>query len=249
MIEREVQGDVAILRLAHGKASALDLELLVALDEALQAEERSQERALVLTGSGTIFCAGVDLKRIVQGRRGYIEAFLPALERAFARLFFLEKPVVAAINGHAIAGGAVIALACDQRLLARGKGMVGTPELKVGVPFPFLALEILRASLGLRLAATLVVEGRNYSGEEALAQGMVHELVGLEALMPRALESAASLARIPSESFRLSKRWLRRPSKELWERNRAESEAATLEAWCGEPVLRAVEDYVARTLR
>ncbi|MEO6711133.1 MAG: enoyl-CoA hydratase-related protein, partial [Planctomycetota bacterium] len=78
MIEREVQGDVAILRLAHGKASALDLELLVALDEALQSEEQSKERALVLTGSGTIFCAGVDLKRIVQGRRGYIEAFLPA---------------------------------------------------------------------------------------------------------------------------------------------------------------------------
>src|SRR6185295_5969986 len=122
-----------------GKASALDLELLVALESALRGEEQSKERALVLTGTGAIFCAGVDLKRIAQGKRQYIEAFLPALERAFERLFFLEKPVVAAINGHAIAGGAVLALACDHRILARGKGMVGTPELKVGVPFPFLA--------------------------------------------------------------------------------------------------------------
>lgn len=249
MIEREVHGDVALLRLAHGKASALDLELLVALEAALRAEEQSKERALVLTGTGTIFCAGVDLKRIVEGKRAYIEAFLPALDRAFARLFFLEKPVVAALNGHAIAGGAVIAFACDQRILARGKGMIGTPELKVGVPFPFLAQEIVRAALGERLATDLVVEGRNYSGEESLARGIVHELVGLEALLPRALETAARLAQIPRESFRLSKRWLRRASKELCERNQVESEKAVLEAWCSEPVLRAVEDYVARTLR
>ncbi len=249
MIEREVHGDVAVLRLAHGKASALDLELLLALEAALRAEEASEERALVLTGSGTIFCAGVDLKRIVQGKRAYVEAFLPALDRVFERLFFLEKPVVCAINGHAIAGGAVLALACDQRILARGKGMIGTPELKVGVPFPFLALEIVRAALGERLAGELAIDGRNYSGEESLARGIVQELVGLEALMPRALETAARLAAIPRESFRVTKRWLRRPSKELIARNQAESEKAVLEVWCSETTLRAVEDYVARTLR
>ena len=249
MIEREVHGDVAVLRLAHGKASALDLELLIALEAALHAEESSNERALLLTGSGTIFCAGVDLKRIVQGKRAYIEAFLPALDRAFARLFFFEKPVVCALNGHAIAGGAVIAFAADQRILARGKGLLGTPELKVGVPFPFLAQEIVRAALGERLAAELVIEGKNYSGEEALARGMVHELVGLEALMPRALEAAAKLAAVPSESFRLTKRWLRRASKELVERNRVESEKAVLDGWCSDATLAAIEAYVARTLR
>jgi len=249
VIEREVHGDVALLRLAHGKASALDLELLRALEAALRAEEHSKERALILTGTGAIFCAGVDLKRIVQGKRAYIEAFLPALDSAFERLFFLEKPVIAALNGHAIAGGAVLALAADHRLLARGKGMLGTPELKVGVPFPFLAQEIVRAALGERLAQELAIEGRNYSGDESLARGIVHELVGIEALLPRAIETAAQLAKIPSESFALTKRWLRRASKERWERNRAESAAAVLEAWCSERTLRAVEEFVARTLR
>jgi enoyl-CoA hydratase len=249
VIERENHGDVVVLRLAHGKASALDLELLVALKAALRAEEQSSAKALVLTGSGAIFCAGVDLKRIVHGRRAYIESFLPALDRVFARLFFLEKPVVAALNGHAIAGGAVLAFACDHRILARGKGTIGTPELKVGVPFPFLAQEIVRAALGERLAAELIVDARNYSGDDSLAKGIVHELVEFESLMPHALETAARLALIPSESFRLTKRWLRRASKELCLRNQGESEKLVLEGWCSEPVLRAVEDYIARTLR
>jgi enoyl-CoA hydratase len=249
VIEREMHGDVAVLRLAHGKASALDLELLVALDTALRAEEQSSAKALVLTGSGAIFCAGVDLKRIVHGRRAYIEAFLPALDRVFARLFFLEKPAVAALNGHAIAGGAVLAFACDYRILARGKGTIGTPELKVGVPFPFLAQEIIRAALGERLAAELIVNGHNHSGEESLSKGIVHELVAPESLIPRALETAARLALIPSESFRLTKRWLRRASKDLCEKHQPVSDKAVLEGWCSEPVLRAVEDYIARTLR
>ena len=249
MIEREVHGEVAVLRLAHGKASALDLELLLALDAALRTEAQSQERALVLTGSGTIFCAGVDLKRMVEGKRAYIEKFLPALDRVFEHLFFLEKPVVAAINGHAIAGGAVLALAADYRLLARGKGLIGTPELKVGVPFPFLALEIVRAALGEKLAAELATLGNNYSGEDSLARGLVHELVGFEALLPRALETATRLAAVSGDSFQLTKRWLRRSSQELFSRNRAESEKAVLEAWCSAATLQAVEGYVARTLR
>ncbi len=248
MIEREVHGDIALLRLAHGKASALDLEFLNALESAFRAEAGTKERALIVTGSGTIFCAGVDLKRIVAGKRAYIEAFLPALDRAFAQLFFLEKPVVAALNGHAIAGGAVLALACDRRILARGKALVGTPELKVGVSFPFLALEIVRAALGPQLASEVVLEGRSYNGEECLARGLVHELVGPEALLSRALESATKLASVPAESFALSKRWLRQPSRLAWEHDRAHSDQLVLENWCSAPTLRAIEDFVTKTL-
>ena len=248
MIEREVHGDIAVLRLAHGKASALDLEFLGALESAFRAEASSSERALVLTGSAAIFCAGVDLKRIVAGKREYIEAFLPALERAFAELFFLEKPVVAALNGHAIAGGAVLALASDRRILARGKALVGTPELKVGVSFPFLALEIVRAALGPMLANEIALEGRTYNGEECLARGLIHELVGPEALLPRALESATNLAAAPAESFALTKRWLRRPSRLAWEHERAPTAHLVLENWCSPKTLLAIESFVAKTL-
>ena len=189
------------------------------------------------------------MKRIVQGKRAYIEAFLPALDRAFAQLFFMEKPVVAAINGHAIAGGAVIALACDQRLFARGKGLFGAPELRVGVPFPVLALEIVRASLGAQQVSELALEGRTYNGEECLSRGFVHELLGAEAVLPRAIEHAAKLALIPTESFGLTKRWLREPSRLAWEHDREHNAKLVLENWCSETTLRAVEEYVARTLK
>lgn len=249
MIEREVHGDVAVLRLAHGKASALDLELLQALDEALRAEQAGAQRALVLTGSGTIFCAGVDLKRILDGGRAYVEAFLPALDRAFASLFFLEKPVVAALNGHAIAGGAVLAFACDRRILARGKGLIGMPELRVGVPFPALALEIVRATLRSDLLSSAILEGRNSSGEESLAHGLVDELVVAESLLPRALEAAAGLADTPSASFALSKRWLRRPARLAWERDASADLRAVIECWTSDACRKAIEAYVERTLR
>jgi enoyl-CoA hydratase len=249
MIEREVHGDVAVLRLAHGKASALDLELLAALDAALQGEEDAAERALVLTGSGTIFCAGVDLKRIVEGGRNYVEAFLPALDRTFARLFFLEKPAVAAVNGHAIAGGAVLAFACERRILARGKALLGTPELRVGVPFPVLALEIVRAAAGDRLAAELALEGRNYNGEDSLRLGLVDELVSPEAVLPRALECAKELARVPRESYALTKRWLRAPALERWQKDRAANARAVYECWNAASTQSAIEAFVARTLK
>jgi enoyl-CoA hydratase len=249
VIEREVHGDVAVLRLAHGKASALDLELLGALEAALLKESTSNERALVLTGSGSIFCAGVDLKRILEGGRAYIEQFLPALDRAFAALFFLEKPAVAAINGHAIAGGAVLALGCDRRILARGKALIGTPELQVGVPFPTLALEIVRAGVRADLHSEVFLVGRNFSGEEALARGLVDDLVGPESLLPRAVDAAAALLGGCAASFALTKRWLRRPTRQAWESEQAADRAAVVEAWCSKATLGAIEAYVARTLR
>jgi hypothetical protein len=142
VIETTREGEIALLRLCHGKASALDLELCEALERAAAEAEDSGARAIVLTGRGPIFSAGVDLKRLVAGGPDYVAEFLPALDAALLALFRCEKPCVAAINGHAIAGGALLAGACDLRLLARGPAGIAVPELKVGVPFPQVAVEI-----------------------------------------------------------------------------------------------------------
>ena len=132
------------MRLAHGKVSAIDLELLECVVDRLDQIEESSARAIVLAGTGSSFSAGVDLFRVLDGGPDYLNRFLPALSRALVRLFTFPRPVVAAINGHAIAGGCILASACDYRLMALGKGKIGVPELVVGVPFPMIALEILR---------------------------------------------------------------------------------------------------------
>src|SRR5262249_62216638 len=104
-------------------------------------------RALVVTGTGPMFCAGVDLRRLLREPPAYLDRFLPALDRMFETLLFLPKPVVAAVNGHAIAGGCVLACMCARRLAARRAARMGVTELLGGLPFPAPALETLRARL------------------------------------------------------------------------------------------------------
>src|SRR5437764_1288972 len=144
MIELTEHGRVAVLTMTHGKANALDLEFCRALTAQLDACRQSSLRALVITGGGRMFSAGVDLPRIVDEGAPYVRAFLPAVNKAFETLFSFPRPVVAAVNGHAIAGGCVMACAADSRLMARADARIGIPELLVGVPFPVVPLEIMR---------------------------------------------------------------------------------------------------------
>lgn len=248
VIEREERGAVVILRLAHGKASALDLELLRALDDAFAIEERSGSRAVVLTGTGSIFSAGVDLLRVVEGGRAYLAEFLPALDASLRRLIAFEKPLVAAINGHAIAGGFVMGCAADRRLLARGKATYGAPELEVGVPFPPAALELVRLGCPPAVLREIVFESRIFTAEDCLARGLVDELVAPETLLDRAVECARKLASPPGRSFAITKRLLRRPAIDRLEREGSRSEEI-LAAWSSDEVLGAVRAYVQRILR
>src|SRR3990172_6187756 len=144
MIVREDRGSVAVLRMEHGKVNAIDVELFTELKEQLEAVERSEAVAAVLAGTGKAFSAGVDLFRLLQESENYVSGFLPVLVAGLEKLFLFPKPLVAAVNGHAIAGGCLMAFACDYRVAAGGAGTMGVPELLVGVPFPPLALEIMR---------------------------------------------------------------------------------------------------------
>ena len=164
MLHREHHSSVLLLRLAHGKASALDIELLEALEKELDIARDAG--AVVLTGVGGIFSAGVDLYRVVDGGEAYAKAFFPLLVRVLRKLFMLAAPLVVACNGHAIAGGAIFLAAGDRRLMADGRGRVGVPELLVGVPFPALALEIVRFALGPR-AQYLAYTGTTLLANEA----------------------------------------------------------------------------------
>jgi len=248
MIEREVRDGIAILRLAHGKASALDTELMTALARAFEQEEQGLVRAVVLTGTGPIFCAGVDLVRVAQGGRDYLRAFLPALDEGLRRLFAFPKPVVAAINGHAIAGGCILAAACDRRLMALGEGLVGVPELLVGVPFPGLALEILRDLLSPGEFREAVLTGATHTPEAALAYGFVDELVDHADLIDRAVAAATQLARVPRSTYALTKSQLRLPVVEAVARSAA-LDGEARDVWLSEGALESIRAYVARTLK
>ena len=119
----------------------------------------SAAKAVVVTGQGRMFSAGVDLPRLVAGGAAYAREFVPAMNHAFETLFAFTKPLVAAVNGHAIAGGCVLACCADYRIMAREPGRIGVPELLVGVPFPVVPLEIVRFATPPQHVQALIYRG------------------------------------------------------------------------------------------
>jgi enoyl-CoA hydratase len=223
MLEREdvdVEGvPVAVLRMAHGPVNAMDLELCRALAERFRGLAADPARAVVVTGSDRAFSAGVDLKRCTAEGEPYVTRFLPALADAFRTAFELSKPLVAAVNGHAIAGGCVLAACADVALMAEGVARIGVPEIRVGVPFPRIALEVLGAAVGERGARELVMGAQTYPPDRAAQLGLVHEVVPAAELESRALAAAAEMARdIPPDTFAITKRQLRRAPLERSDR-------------------------------
>src|SRR6185295_7370649 len=130
-------------------------------------------KAVVITGQGKIFSAGVDLKRLSEGGAPYIRKFLPALHKLYDAVFFHPKPVIAAVNGHAIAGGAVLVACADRRVMAREGGRIGVTELQVGVPFPALAFEVVKFAVPARYLTEFMIGAGTYSTDAALQKGWV----------------------------------------------------------------------------
>jgi enoyl-CoA hydratase len=245
VIELGEEDGVALLRLAHGKANAMSLELCRALTARFA--EVVDAPAVVVTGSGHIFSAGVDLVRLIDGGAPYIRELLPALSEMLATVFAHPRPVVAAINGHAIAGGCVLACAADKRLMARDAGRIGVPELLVGVPFPPAAMEIMRCAAAPQHFEDLLFSGATFAPPEAAARGLVHDIVDPHALMERAVAAAKSLAALSPPAFALTKRQTRAPALERLAH--AEVDAAVTQIWTAPETLARIRDYVARTLR
>jgi enoyl-CoA hydratase len=210
MIERERHGPVTLLRLAHGKANALDVELLRALEGELAASDGGG--AVVLTGRGHIFSAGVDLPRVLAEDRAYLERLFAALADLLRVLFLLPRPAVVALNGHALAGGWILACACDYRIGARGPGTIGLTELRAGVPFPRIALEIVRHATPPPHFEAMVLTGGPLLMEAAHRAGLLHELAAADELVPRAIAAAERMAALDPEAFAATKRRLREPA-------------------------------------
>lgn len=238
MLELEECQEVTIMRLQHGKVNVLDLELLLAITETMRAVDRA--RAVVITGSGSAFSAGVDLQRIVDGGPSYVREFLPALSESFMAIFDHPGPVVAAVNGHAIAGGCVIAAACDVRLMSQGK--IGLAELSVGVPFPPVAMEIMRHAIGAAVGH-LVLTAALLDPAQAQSVGLVQHICEAEGLLASAVDRAEQMARIPADVFSLSKRQLQQPARDRIAA-RSGDEEAVVAMWSSARTREAITRYL-----
>src|SRR4051812_34454534 len=199
--------------------------------------------AVVVTGAGGAFSAGVDLRRIVDGGAAYAEEFLPALSEAFLAVFDCPRPVVAAVNGHAIAGGCVIAAAADLRIMSAGT--IGLTELLVGVPFPTVPLEISRYAFGV-VSARLALTGETFGVDEALRLQLVDEVVAPDELLPRAISRAAALGGISSHVYAATKEQLHRTARERIEERRTADDRGVTAVWTDGETLARITSFLER---
>lgn len=209
-VVRESHAAVMVLRLDRPPVNALDAETLDELSDALESAAADEDvDAIVLTGAGKTMSAGADLRKVFDAEPAEIDEGIDALTRAFKTLFLFPKPAVAAVNGFALAGGAVLACGCDYRLIGEGAGAIGAVEVAAGVPFPAWALELIRHAVNNEHFQEIVLFGHMYSPPDAKSVGLVDEIVPDDRLMDRSLEVASELARIPVSTFSLTKRSVR----------------------------------------
>jgi enoyl-CoA hydratase len=249
MLSIEREDRVTVVRMERGKVNALDLELCEELAERLQELGQEGADAVVLTGRGSVFSAGVNLLRILDGGAPYVERYLVVFHHVCRTLFGFPRPLVAAINGHAIAGGCVVACCADRRIMAEGAGRIGIPELTVGVPFPAGPLEILRFAVPARHFQQLLYGGATVETDQAVECGLVEEVVEPGALMERALKAARDLAAMGEENFRLTKHQIRAPVLERMERGYQETRETIQRIWSSDATLAAIRSYVASTFK
>ena len=247
MLERALTDGILTLRLAHRKASAMDIELCDGVRGVVEeAAADDAVRALILTGTGSIFSAGVDLPRMVESGPSYVQPFVESLDAVLRALFLFPKPAVAAINGHAIAGGAIMAFACDYRLMCAGR--IGVPELLVGVPFPPLALEIVRFVVPRQSLQSMLYLGRTIEADEAHRIGIIDEVVAADSLAARAHVIAGQLGAIAVEPFRITKRQVRAPFLHDAARIASTSADEVDAIWASPAAHARIREYLARTL-
>jgi enoyl-CoA hydratase len=165
--------------------------------------------------------------------------------RTMLRLFVWPAPVVCAVNGHAYAGGCVLAMQGDRRVMEDGEGKIGINEVRLGLPLPAIVVETFRAQLSPRSLALAALEGKLFSVREAAAAGLVDEVVPAAELEARAAGIARSLAE-GGAAFGAIKRMLRRPAAEALQRQASEDAGAWLDGWFSESGRRKVADAVAR---
>lgn len=237
-IRAERDGNVVIVTMDAPRGNALSADTVRELSRALyQAEQllgdvdAPDAGAVVLVGKPSVFCGGLDLKAGDALDRHDLSAFVDAFESVFLQLFALRAPVVAALTGPAIAGGAVLALACDERVapLTSTTFEIGLNEVALGLPFPSAAFEIARYTLPAATHVDALMKARRYNQLDALSEGIVDELAA--DVVGAAMDRARAFAALPARALQKVKGDLRHDALTRARARSVESRRIFVESW------------------
>jgi enoyl-CoA hydratase len=229
--EIERDGAVVILRLNRPPVNAINLELVrEAADTLAFLSSDDSVSALVVTGAGRCFSAGLDLKAVPFYTPAQQKELVETINRVITTVFAFARPTVAAINGHAIAGGFILAASCDYRVCAEGPFQFGVTEVRAGIPFPISTMEVLKSELRPDAARRMILGGATSGPADMLAEGVFDELVPAGQALPRSMEVAQEMARLPRLGYESIKNQLRGDAIDRIERV-MESGDPLIDAW------------------
>ena len=245
MLDTIRHDDILELRLDRPPANALDQALIASLRRGVEAAPREGARALVVSGAQGMFSGGLDVPSLV----GLDHT---AITHAWQDFYDLMKalatspiPVAAAVTGHSPAGGAVIAICSDYRVMAQGDFKIGLNEVRVGIALPPVILQLLRRIVGDRQAERLGVGGLMIDAQEALRVGLVDELAPVEGVIPVALHWCRTMLELPPNAMATTRRLARAPIEELFAEPQGEVEQVVRD-WGSEETQAALAALIAR---
>ena len=224
------RGDIAVVAIDRPPANAMDPGLLADLLAAAEALAADPPAAVVLTGRPGFFSAGADLKVVPTLDADGQRAMVDGINRMCMAWYGFPRPVVCAVNGHAIAGGLVLALCGDYRVAA-SEGRYGLTELRAGVPYPTMALEVVAAELSAPAARRLVLRADLVDAADLRELGAFDEVVPPDDVVDRALAVAQDLGGLPTGAYASTKRRLRAGVLDVAERLRTGEVDPIGEAW------------------
>jgi enoyl-CoA hydratase len=236
-IRIEKQGALALLRLDKPRGNAIDeplVEELIAAADALRHDE-SVRGVLLASAHPKLFSPGLDLVSLYAYERAAMQSFMLRFAECAWALYGLPKPVVAALGGHAVAGGCILGLTADYRVLRRGGVQLGLNEVKIGVPLPWSVALLLRATLGPASLARVALLGRNFADAEAVAVGLADELAESEGFEAVCLARLQEFAEKDAQAFATTKAYLRGGVLAKMKAHEAERLGEWLDGWFSAP--------------
>jgi len=245
----EDRGGVRVLFLSRGKANALTTPFCEEIHAAAhEAQEDPAVRGVVLTSaSPKIFCAGFDLAELAHAEPAAFAQFIRKFDTLFFDLYLLGKPLVAALTGHAVAGGALLAATADFRFAAEGPGTIGLPEVTLGVHVPRHCVEAMRATVGEQALTHWALLGETMPFAEARDLGAIDRIVPPEVLVDEAVAFAGRLAGASSEVYAAIKRDLRGAAYEKAQDVLPDGRKAFTDSWFSETGQKGMARALART--
>lgn len=241
---------VSTITLDRGKANPINHTMVREINQVLKDMMEIEEvKGLMITGKENFFTAGLDLPELYQYDKSQFKVFWKDFLEMISGFMLFEKPLVAAISGHSPAGGTVMALGCDYRIMSSGNYKIGLNEIPVGIIVPRLIFEGYAFLLGRNKAYNYLMEGKLYGPDEALAIGMIDELAMPDDTYPRAIAALERYLSFDQDAWRETKKNTRIAAlKPFTVYNEAEMQASMEQWWL--PSTRAkMEEFIDRLKR